>query len=108
MNNKLKSLSEIVANASDLFSSKFDSVDTLMGVMDKILRKQGMAADAITIDCKSKDRKIVLLIHDAKPDVVQVALGNKEGDIYSASDYALNELSETVILRIMEKNFSTQ
>jgi hypothetical protein len=108
MNNRLKSISEIVAKASDLFSSKFDKVDTLMGIMDKTLRNQGMKADAITIDCISKKKKIVVLIHDDKPDVVEVALGNKEGDIYSSSEYVMDELSETIIFGLMETNFISQ
>lgn len=108
MKNKLKSLSEMVANASDQFYSKFDSVDTLMGIMDKTLRNQGIAADAITIDCISQNKKIVLLIHDAKPDVVEIALGNKAGDIYSSSEYACNELSADIIVGIMTTNFISQ
>jgi hypothetical protein len=105
MKNTLNNLSEIVARANDLFYSKFDNIDTLMGIMDKALRNQGMKADAITIDCIALDKKIVILIHDEKPDVVNVALGNKDGDIYSSSEYKLTELSEAAILEIMKDNF---
>jgi len=76
-----------------------------MGIMDKTLRNQGMKADAITIDCIALDKKIVILIHDDKPDVVNIALGNKEGDIYSSSEYELVKTSEAVIVGIMEANF---
>lgn len=107
MKNTLKNLSEIVARANDLFYSKFDKIDTLMGIMDKTLRNQGMKADAITIDCIAKDTKIVILIHDAKPHAVDIALGNKSGDIYSSSEYALSEITESTILKIMEVNFIT-
>ncbi len=105
MKSELKKLSEIVARASDLFYSKFDNVDTLMGIMDKTLRNQGMNADAITIDCIALDKKIVILIHDDKPDFVDIALGNKEGDIYSSSEYEITKISEAVIMGIMEVNF---
>lgn len=104
MNSKLQNLSEIVARANDMFYSKFD-IDTLMGIMDKTLRKQGIKADAITIDCIALDKKIVILIHDDKPDTVNIALGNKEGDIYSSSEYELATLSEAIIVEIMEVNF---
>ena len=107
MKNILNNLSEVVARANDLFYSKFDNIDTLMGIMDKTLRNQGMKADAITIDCIALDKKIVILIHDEKPDFVNIALGNKEGNIYSSSEYKLTELSEVVILEIMEVNFIT-
>ena len=105
MNSKLKKLSEIVARANDLFYAKFDHIDTLMGIMDKTLRAQGMKADAITIDCISRDKKIVFLLHDDKPNLVSIALGNKEGDIYSSSEYETAEISEVVIVEIMEVNF---
>jgi len=105
MKRKLQNLSEIVARANDVFYSKFDNIGTLMGIMDKTLRNQGIKADAITIDCIALDKKIVLLLHDDKPDVVDIALGNKEGDIYSSSEYELVKISETVIVGIMEENF---
>ena len=107
MNSKLQNLSEIVARANDVFYSKFDNIDTLMGIMDKTLRNQGMKADAITIDCIALNKKIVILIHDDKPDVVNIALGNKEGDIYSSSEYELVKISEAVIVGIMEVNFTS-
>ena len=105
MKSTLKNLSEIVAKANDVFYSRNNDIDTIMGIMDKTLRNQGMKADAITIDCLSRDKKIVILIHDDKPDIVSIALGNKNGDIDSSSEYAINEISETVIVDIMEVNF---
>lgn len=105
MKGTLKSLSEIIAKANDLFYGKFDNIDTVMGIMDKNLRDQGIKADAITIDCIALDKKVVFLIHDDKPKIVSIALGNKNGDIYSSSEYAISDISETVILGIMEVNF---
>ena len=105
MNSTLQNLSEIVARANDMFYSKFDHIDTLMGIMDKNLRKQGINADAITIDCVMLKKKVVILIHDDKPDVVDIALGNKDGDILSSSEYVLSEVSEAVIMGVMEENF---
>ena len=105
MKGTLKNLSELVAKANDLFYSKFDHIDTVMGIMDKTLRNQGMSADAITIDCIALDKKIVILIHDDKPNVVSIALGNKDGNIYSSSEYVISDISETVIVGIMEVNF---
>lgn len=105
MKGTLKNLSELVAKANDLFYSKFEHIDTVMGIMDKTLRNQGMSADAITIDCIALGKKIVILIHDDKPNVVSIALGNKDGNIYSSSEYVISEISETVIVGIMEVNF---
>ena len=108
MKASLKNLSEIAAKANDLFHSKFNTIDTVMGIMDKTLRNQGIKADAITIDCIALNKKIVILIHDEKPDVISIALGNKDGDIYSSSEYLISAISETVIVDIMAINFISQ
>ena len=108
MNSTLKNISEMAAKASDLFYSKFESVDTIMGIMDKTLRSQGLKADAVTIDCIAQNKKIVILLHDEKPEFVDIALGNKDGDIHSSSQYPLSEMSENVIVGIMEMNFISQ
>ncbi|WP_372883174.1 hypothetical protein [Psychromonas sp.] len=105
MKDTLKNLSEIVARANDLFYSKFEKLDPIMGIIDKALRKQGIEADAITIDCITLDKKIIILIHDDKPGTVGIALGNKDGDIYSSSEYAISEISEELMIRVMEENF---
>ncbi|MEO1882230.1 MAG: hypothetical protein ABGX71_01290 [Methyloprofundus sp.] len=64
-----------------------------------------MKANAITIDCIALDKKIVILIHDDKLGIVYIALDNKEGDIYSSSEYELVNISEAIIVGIMEMNF---
>ena len=106
MKETLNSLSEIVAKANDLFYERNQCIDTLMGIMDKTLRKQGMAADAITIDCVAMDKKIVLVLHDSKPDVVDVALGNKAGEVYSSQEKIFKDMTVTYVLAMMEENFT--
>ncbi len=105
MKDTLKNLSDIIARANDAFYSKNTNIDTIMGIMDKKLRKQGMQADAITLDCIALDKKIVFLLHDDKPNMVNITLGNKSGNIYSSSEYTLNQISEACIIEIMEANF---
>ncbi len=101
----LKNLSEIVAKANDLFFAKYENTNTLMGLIDKTLRDQGMKADAITIDCIAMDKKIVVLIHDDKPDVVDIAIGNKDGDIFSSTQHLIKDISVAFIVDVMEVNF---
>jgi len=105
MSQRLKSVSEIVAKANDRLYAKHSDIDTLMGMMDSVLRKQGIAADAVTVDCVVRDKKLVFLLHDEAPDLITVALGNKEGDIHSSSEYALDSLTEDVVLQLMEMHF---
>lgn len=105
MKEPLKSLSDVVAQANDLFYERNKTVDTLMGIMDKTLREQGMNADAITIDCVTLNKKIVMVLHDAKPNIVDVALGDKTGAIHASTEHEVNTLGIQEVLSIMESNF---
>lgn len=105
MNSTLKTLSEIIALANDELYTRHTSIDTIMGIMDETLRKKGIKADAVTVDCIAVDKKIVFLIHDEKQGMVNIALGNKQGDIHYSSEYNLNSLSVSVIVDILEENF---
>ena len=105
MTKNLKELSEVVAQANDIFYQRHKNIDTLMGIMDKTLRKQGINADAITIDCITIDKKIVLVLHDSKPDMVDIALGDKAGVIYASTEHMVTTVSINQLLTIMEDYF---
>ncbi len=105
MKDTLNTLSEIVAKANDQFYARNKNIDTLMGIMDKTLRNQGMAADAITIDCIALNKKIVLVLHDSKPELVDIALGDKAGTIHSSSEHQLSDMTINHILTLMENSF---
>lgn len=102
----LKEMSEIVAQASDLFIEKHKDIGTAMGIIDQALRKQGIPADGVTVDCLVQKKKVVFFLHDSKPDSVEVALGNKEGDIFSSSEYSRKELNADKVFEILEESFS--
>ena len=57
MKEPLKTVAELVAQANDQFNSQYQ-VDTLLGILDKTLRQQGMASDAVTIDCFAQNKKL--------------------------------------------------
>jgi len=105
MNNKLKEISEMVAQANDQFHDRNAKIDVVMGLIDKGLRQQGIKADAISVDCIPLDKKIVFLLHDDKPNSIGIALGNKQGDIHSSSQQELSDLSVSFFLMLMEENF---
>ncbi|HDY84822.1 hypothetical protein LCGC14_1500720 [marine sediment metagenome] len=105
MNKTLKNLSELIAQANDIFDARYKNIGTVLGILDQALRKQGIKADAVTINCIALNKKIVFLIYDDKPELVDIALGNKEGDIHSSSAHPLKTISATMIVEIMETNF---
>ena len=60
MNSTLKKLSEIIAEANDLLYARHTSIDTIMGIMDEALRKQGIMADAVTVECIPVNKKTIV------------------------------------------------
>lgn len=105
MREPLKSVSEIVAKANDIFFERHQWINTVIGIMDKTLRNQGMATDAITIDCVAQDKKMVLLLHDKTPTTINVALGNKAGEVFSSIELAIDKLSVEQVVGLLEMNF---
>lgn len=105
MKEPLKQVSEIVAKANDLFYQKHTDVNTIIGIIDKALRQQGMNTDAVTIDCIAQDKKLVLLMHDERPDTIDLAFGNKAGDIFASSHLDMQKLSVEQMLDLLESNF---
>lgn len=105
MKQPLKTLSDTIAQANDLFYEKNSAIDTVIGIMDKSLRLQGMNADAISIDCVPLNKKIVFLLHDAKPDQVDIAFGNKAGDISSTDQLPLDQVTVADIVEYMLNYF---
>ncbi|WP_413698952.1 hypothetical protein ACLKMH_15455 [Psychromonas sp. KJ10-10] len=105
MKASLKNLSDNIAKANDQFYERNSKIDTVIGIMDKILRQQGMQADAVSIECIPLNKKIIFLMHDDKPLQVDIALGNREGDIVESSQCLLNELTVEKIVAYMSDYF---
>lgn len=106
MKEPIKLLSDIIAEANDLFYEQNSDIDTVIGIMDKALRNQGMNADAISIDCIPLNKKIVFLIHDSKPSQVDIAFGNKAGDISATKQLLLEELTVKSVVEFMVNYFT--
>lgn len=107
MTPQIKELSEIIAQANDIYYEKNKIHDTVIGIMDKVLRQQGMNADAITIDCIALDKKIVFLLHDNNPLQVDIAFGNKVGDITRSSQQPLSEITVSRVVEYQQDYFNS-
>ena len=107
MKEPLNTVAETVATANDKFFELHKNIDTLVGIMDKALRSQGIPADAVTIDCAAADKKVVFLLHDEQPNSVEVAFGNKEGDMSATSKHPLNELTVEKVIELMQQHLIT-
>ena len=46
-----------------------------------------------------------MVLHDAKPDFVDIALGDKTGAIHTSKEYEIKGIGIPEMLSIMESNF---
>ncbi|TPH14039.1 hypothetical protein [Litorilituus lipolyticus] len=106
MREPLKTVSEIIARSNDSLYQKHPHIDTIIGIMDKALRQQGMNSDAITIECPAQNKKIVFLLHDEKPDYISIAVGDKTGNVETSSEIGLENFSETMLMVMLEMHFT--
>ena len=98
-----KSLYEISAMANDSFIEKYPDAHTTVGLMDKVLRKKGMPADAVTIDNIDNNIRVVLILLDSQPDTVGIGVGSTlADDINVLSQQPLHTLTANDVLAILE------
>lgn len=85
----------------------FSNIDPLIGV-NKYMRKRGIPADAITIDCLKTGKRILLIMHDQAPDVVTYQFCLRDQDPFDDFEHIpLAELTTDQLYTWMKNRFST-
>jgi len=79
MDTPLSQIYDFVAEAHANIQRDFSYIDPVVGVITK-MRTVGIQADAITIDCLKTGKRILLVCHDAQPDIInlQFCLRNED------------------------------
>jgi len=75
----LSTIYDLVAEAHANIQRDFSDIDPVVGVITK-MRTIGIQADAMTIDCLKTGKRILLVCHDAQPDVVNLQFCLREED----------------------------
>ena len=106
INKRLEALCGIVTEAHTLIQRDFKRINPVVGVSQK-MRNVGIPADALTIDCLSSNKRIIIVLHDEQPGTINYQLSFKDKDpsekfekIYSA------DLTSNVIYSLIESYFS--
>lgn len=69
-NSALLSLSDIASRAHEKIQQDFENINPVIGVMQG-MRKMGIPADVLSIDCLGTKKRILLVLHDELPDVIR-------------------------------------
>ena len=89
----LFTLSDIATDAHTRIQQDFKDIDPIVGV-NRSMRKNGVPADAMTIDCLKTGKRIILILHDQQPSIIsyQFSFKNKDpGDKFEVIQF--NELT---------------
>lgn len=101
----LHKLCDIVTDAHTRFQVEIADIDPIVGVSQN-MRANGVPADALTIDCLKNDKRIILILHDAHPDVInyQFAWRNKDPE-NSFTEVSFDEVTADKVLEWMKSYF---
>ena len=83
-NQALLTFSDIASAAHGRIQQDFADINPVIGVMQG-MRKMGIPADVISIDCLTSKKRILVVLHDQQPDVIQYQfcfLDQDPGDDY--------------------------
>ncbi len=99
-------LGDIAGAAQIKIQQDFIDIDPIIGISHH-LRKAGFPIDAMTIDCLTSGKRILILLNDEKPDWVSYQFGFKGKD--PAAEFEgkpLKEVNETQIYNWIKQYFS--
>ena len=102
----LEVLSDLVTEAHSRIQKDFEHINPIVGV-SRGMRSIGIPADALTIDCLRTGKRIILILHDQQPDVMQYQFTYKAED--PAEEFMIltfKELSNQVLYDWMKEYFT--
>ena len=75
----LEKLSDFVSEAHANIQRDFVELNPVVGLSSG-MRSVGIPADVMTIDCLKTDKRIIIVLHDEKPEVIQYQFTYKTQD----------------------------
>lgn len=105
-NKALLSLSEVASEAHEKIQLNFKEINPVIGVMQG-MRKMGIPADVMTIDCLTTNKRILVVLHDEHPNLIrkqEIFIDQDPGDDYQ--DFSSDEVSSDVMYNWIKDYFS--
>lgn len=102
----LASLSDTVTEAHTRIQQDFKLIDPIVGV-SRNMRKNGVPADAMTIDCLKTKKRIIIILHDLQPEVIHYQFSFIEKDPAEHFEtMAFNDVTSDVLYTWIKDYFS--
>ena len=102
----LEILCDITTEAHTRIQQDFQDINPIVGV-SKNMRKNGVPADAMTIDCLKTGKRIIIVLHDHNPDIINYQFSFRDKDPDSKFEQLpFKELTSTQIYDWIKIYFS--
>ncbi|GLQ31367.1 hypothetical protein [Litoribrevibacter albus] len=75
----LHELCDIATEAHTRFQKEIADIDPIVGVSQN-MRDSGIPVDVMTIDCLKNGKRIILILHDDKPDSISYQFAWRDKD----------------------------
>ncbi|MCK4744021.1 MAG: hypothetical protein KAT25_09395 [Sulfuriflexus sp.] len=76
---KLKTLCDLATEAHTRIQQDFQDINPVVSVNQK-MRDNGMPADIMTVDCLKSGKRIIIILHDQQPDIINYQFCFKDKD----------------------------
>ncbi len=98
-NPALLSLSDIASQAHEKIQQDFENINPVIGVMQG-MRKMGIPADVLSIDCLASNKRILVVLHDELPELIRYQFTFSDQD--PSDDYQQLTSSEVTCETVYE------
>jgi hypothetical protein len=104
--NNLEILSDLITDAHTRIQKNFKTINPVVGV-SRGMRSVGIPADAMTIDCLKTGKRIIIILNDQQPEILQYQFSYKDQDPSEEfMTLAFEKLSEQVLYDWIKDYFS--
>ena len=102
----LELLSDCVTDAHTQIQKDFADINPIVGV-SRGMRSVGIPADAMTIDCLKTGKRIIIILHDENPDILQYQFSYKdEVPAVEFQNLSIDKLDDKILYSWMASYFS--
>jgi len=102
----LERLSDLATEAHTRIQQDFENINPVVGISQG-MRSVGIPADAMTIDCLKTGKRIIIILHDQQPEIIQYQFSFKAqdpDDEFESLQFA--DLSAQIMYQWMKDYFS--
>jgi len=99
----LEALCDLATEAHTRFQQEVQHIDPIVGV-NQGMRASGFPADVMTIDCIKNGKRIILILHDDKPEVISYQFAWRDKDPEGEfTDIPFSEVTKESLLGWMKR-----